>query len=190
MARENYSALSDDRLAALTAGGDEAAFEEIVIRYVKLIYSVAAEYYTGGYEPSDFVQEGLLAFLAACKSYDGTTASFKNYAVKCARNRFSDIVKKGRVQSAVPECQLVSMENLKHDIDPAQNVEDYIEEREHLKNLFDSIHKSLSEEENNVFNLYLHGYSYSEIASEIGRDNKYVDNMLQRIKRKIRKNQI
>ena len=97
----NYDSLNDVTLAALTKGGDEAAFEEITIRYIKLIYSLASNYTIDSYDIQDLAQEGLLAFLIACKTYDEQGgASFKNYAVKCAKNRFNDIIKKSKAKSA------------------------------------------------------------------------------------------
>ena len=44
--------------------------------------------------------------------------------------------------------------------------------------------QKLSKLEKEVFNLYLHGYSYKEISEKIGKDEKTVDNALQRIKNK------
>ena len=61
----NYGALGDAVLAALTKKGDEKAFEEITIRYIKLLYSIASKYNIDGYETQDMVQEGLLDFLIA-----------------------------------------------------------------------------------------------------------------------------
>ena len=188
MSKTNYGALTDPTLAALTKKGDEAAFEEITIRYIKLIYSIASHYKTDGYDIQDFAQEGLLAFLIACKTYDEEcSASFKNYAVKCAKNRFSDIVKMSSSKSKVPSEKLVSMNNLSERDADANNVEDYVLEKEYLKTMLMHLDKLLSADERLVFNMYAQGYSYKEIAQKINSTPKNVDNILQKIKRKLRK---
>ena len=184
----NYDSLNDNTLAALTRNGDEAAFEEIAIRYIKLIYSLAANYSTGGYDRQDFAQEGLLAFLIACKTFDEKSgASFRTYAVKCAKNRFSDIIKKGKAKSSVPKNKLVPIESIGDKQDDEQNVEDYVLEREYLKTMLKHLDNLLSTDERKVFKMYAHGYSYSEIAEKINSTPKNVDNILQKIKRKLRK---
>ena len=187
MSNNNYDSLNDSTLAALTKSGDEASFEEITIRYIKLIYSLAANYNIDGYDSQDFAQEGLLAFLIACKTYDEKSgASFKNYAVKCAKNRFNDILKKGKTKSAVPKSQLVSMESIGDKEDEMQNVEDYVLEREYLKTMLKHLDNLLNTDERKVFKMYAHGYSYNEIAESINSTPKNVDNILQKIKRKLR----
>ena len=184
--KNNYDSLSDNTLATLTKNGDEAAFEEITIRYIKLIYSLASKYNIDGYDVQDIAQEGLLAFLIACKSYDEQGgASFKNYAVKCAKNRFNDLSKKSKKKSSVPDKNLVGLESIEGAEDEL-SVEDYVLEREYLKTMLKHLDNLLSIDERKVFKMYAHGYSYNEIAEEIQTTPKNVDNILQKIKRKLR----
>ncbi len=183
----SYHLLNDNMLAALSKKGDEKAFEEITIRYIKLICTVAKEYNAYGYETQDFVQEGLLAFLVACKTYCADSgSSFKNYAVKCAKNRFKDIIKKANSKGAVPTKEIVSMDSLEHEEDNLQNVEDYVLEREYLKTLMNHISSMLNFSQNQVFTMYIQGYSYKDIAQKFNLTTKQIDNTLQKIKRKLR----
>lgn len=185
----DFKNFDDNTLCMLSQKGDERAFEEITIRYIKLIYSIAQSYSADGYEPEDFVQEGLLSFLLASKSYESQFGtSFKNYAVKCAKNRFSDIIKKSNNKSAVPSSKIVSIDNLTvlEENDSTQNVEDYVLEREYLKTLLSHLNSLLTVQERKMFSLYTKGYSYSDIAKEIDSTPKTVDNTLQKIKRKLR----
>lgn len=175
-------------MAALSKKGDEKAFEEITIRYIKLLHSIAGKYTIDGYEVQDMVQEGLLAFLIATKTYDENAgASFKNYASKCAKNRFNDLAKKSNAKSAVPKSQIVSIDSLENKTDEAQNIEDYVLEREYLKTFIKHLDSMLDSDEKKVFNMYAQGYSYKEIGEEIKTSPKKVDNILQKIKRKLRK---
>lgn len=187
MANTNYGNLEDNVLAALTKKGDEKAFEEITIRYIKLIYSLASNYKVDGYDTQDLVQEGLLSFLIACSSYDEKSgASFKNYSVKCAKNRYTDLIKKSKSKSAVPNSQLVSMDAISDKTDDAQNVEDHVLEREYLKTFLKHLYSMLTSDERRVFDMYAEGYSYKEIAETLETTPKKVDNILQKIKRKLR----
>ena len=187
MNNTDYRLLDDNRLALLSGKGDEKAFEELTLKYIKLIYSIAQAYSADGYELQDFVQEGLLAFLLATKTYTPDSgASFKNYAVKCAKNRFSDILKRSARKGAVPSSKIVSIESLVSESDDAQNVEDFVLEREYLKTLMTHLNSLLNTNERSVFTLYVQGYSYSDIAEKTGLSTKAVDNTLQKIKRKLR----
>ncbi len=187
LSKTNYGTLSDSILAALSKKGDEKAFEEITIRYIRLLYSIASKYNIDGYETQDMVQEGLLAFLIATKTYDESgNASFKNYASKCAKNRFNDIAKKSKSKSAVPKSQIVSIHSIEDKTDEAQNIEDYVLEREYLKTFIKHLDSMLNSNEKKVFNMYAKGYSYKEIADKIDSTPKKVDNILQKIKKKLR----
>lgn len=151
------------------------------------MHSIAAKYNIDGYETQDIVQEGLLAFLIATKTYDeNENASFKTYASKCAKNRFNDLAKKSSAKSAVPNSKLVSMDALKTKSDEAQNIEDYVLEREYLKTFIKHLDSMLNSDEKRMFNMYAEGYSYKEIAEEMKTSPKKVDNLLQKIKRKLR----
>lgn len=183
----NYQSLDDVVLCALSKKGDEKAFEEITIRYIKLICTIAKKYSAYGYELQDFVQEGLLAFLLASKSYspDGT-ASFKNYAVKCAKNRFADIVKQANAQKNVPADKMIPLHCVENEQDSSNNVEDYVLEREYLKTFLKHLSSVMTDDESQVFDMYVQGYSYKDIAEKVDMTPKDVDNTLQRIKHKLR----
>ena len=174
-------------MALLSDRGDENAFEELTLRYIKLIYSIAQTYSADGYEIQDFIQEGLLAFLLASKSYSPDAgASFKNYAIKCTKNRFSDIIKKANRKGQVPSSKIVPIDSLEQESDSTQNVEEFVLEKEYLKTFMAHLHSILTVQERTIFSLYLEGYSYNDIAQKIGSTPKAVDNTLQKIKRKLR----
>ena len=92
---KNLKELSDAQLAKLIQDGDESAFNEIFKRYIRLIFSIASKYSAESFEKSDFVQEGLIGLLSACRTFDENAgASFKNYASLCVERRFISIIKK------------------------------------------------------------------------------------------------
>ena len=87
-----YSTLSDDVLAEFSKNGDDNAFNELAIRYLNKIRFIARKYSAQGYEQNDFVQEGLMALLYACKTYDAHGgSSFGNFVSLIVERRFISI---------------------------------------------------------------------------------------------------
>ena len=142
-----YRNVSDECLASLVKKGDERAFEEIFLRYIKLIYTVAAKYSVDGYDTDDLVQEGLLAFLSAAKAFSRDFGSYKNFALKCAKNRFADLLKSAKSKSAVPKSDIVPMDDLAAASGAHYSVEDDIIERDYLKTLLNHLFSSLNNED-------------------------------------------
>ena len=67
------------------------------------------------------------------------------------------------------------------------NPEDLIISQEELESIHNKINEVLSGLEQEVLNLYLDGKSYQEIAVQLNRHVKSIDNALQRVKRKLEK---
>jgi len=65
--------------------------------------------------------------------------------------------------------------------------EELIIDREEMENIESKIQEVLSGLEMEVLNSYLDGKSYQEIASDLDRQAKSIDNALQRVKRKLEK---
>jgi RNA polymerase sigma factor (sigma-70 family) len=80
----------------------------------------------------------------------------------------------------------VPIDSLEDKTDDAQNIEDHVLEREYLKTFIKHLDSMLDADEKMVFNMYAQGYSYKEIGERIKTSPKKVDNILQKIKRKLR----
>ena len=65
--------------------------------------------------------------------------------------------------------------------------EELIIDREEMENIENKIEQVLSSLEMEVLNSYLDGKSYQEIATDLDRQAKSIDNALQRVKRKLEK---
>ncbi|WP_449074690.1 sigma-70 family RNA polymerase sigma factor, partial [Ruminococcus sp.] len=108
---KNLSELSDAKLAELVKSGNDSAFDVLTLRYLRNIGFLAKKYSADGYERNDFVQEGLLGLLYACRTFDSNNkASFKSYVDIVAERRFISIVRKAQRQKAVPSSSLVSLD--------------------------------------------------------------------------------
>ena len=65
------------------------------------------------------------------------------------------------------------------------NPEDILIDRERVGKIEQYIRQNLSEFEQKVVNLYVDGMNYQQIAKELGKTPKSIDNALQRIKKKL-----
>lgn len=183
----------DNTLVSMIKSEDsqtDEAFETMCSRYLNLISSISSKYRfcAESYELSDFMQEGLIGLLSACKSFDiNGGMSFKNYAMLCVENRFKTIRRHQSTKAQVPTKNLVPIdENLCHveDIN-AMSVQEVLESKEYIKSVFKKHDASFSSLEKKVLRLYLSGYSYKQTACALSISEKSVDNALYRIRKKL-----
>lgn len=183
----SYNSLDDNTLARLSKNGDDNAFNELTMRYLNTINFIARKYSAEGYEQNDFVQEGLLALLYACRTFDENgNSGFKNYMSVVVERRFISIIRKSSTQKAVPKSAIVQLDELGDTLeDLSQSPEELIMCSEHLKMVLDKLKNVLSKTEFEVVMLYGNGLSYKEIAKKLSIPEKSADNALQRARRKI-----
>ena len=183
----SYNSLDDNTLARLSKNGDDNAFNELAMRYLSTINFIARKYSAEGYEQNDFVQEGLLALLYACRTFDENGSSgFKNYMSVVVERRFISIIRKSSTQKAVPKSALVQLDDLGDTLeDLSQTPEELLMCREHLKMVLDKLKNVLSKTEFEVIMLFGNGLGYKEIAKKLSISEKSADNALQRARRKI-----
>ena len=129
-----------------------------------------------GLTEEDLVQEGLLALLRAKKTFkEGKGAGFKTYASICIRNRTIDIIRKAKGEPFVQHDFLQSSSDI--------NMYDQTEKEEILNSVLDKCSKV----ERAIFNSYIQGYSYSEIAKIFELQKKKIDNTIQKIKQSVKR---
>ena len=188
-AKDYFGTFSDDALAVLSKNGDEAAFNELVLRYLGIITSIARKYSAQGYEQNDFVQEGLMGLLYAVKTYDPDGGmSFKSYVSLVAERRFISIIRRQNTQKSVPLSAIVELDTLDSEVvDLSRSPEEQIMLKEQIDLAMQQLRGILSTRELEVFLLYTEGLSYNAIAEKLGVSEKSVDNALQRAKKKIQK---
>ena len=184
--KEKLKEMSDVQLTALIQKGDASAFDEIFKRYIRLIFSLASKYTAESFEKSDFVQEGLIGLLSACRTYnENAGASFKNYASLCIERRFISIIKKASQRKDTALSGAVSIYDLELTADSTTDPEEIVLSKEFVQSTYKKFREQLSRLEYEVFLQYIGGAKYSEIAKNLGISEKAVDNALQRIKKKI-----
>lgn len=181
-----FSDLSDAELTELVRQNNEQAFEEIVSRYIGLVAHIASKYRAESFETGDFIQEGLLSLLSACKTYDEKRgSSFKNYAVLCIENKLKTIFRRTQNKSSIPNESIVPIDDAENINDSSSNPEQLVLDREFLNSVLKSLKTDLSQMEQKIFKLYLNGFTYVQISQTLSVPLKSVDNAIQRAKKKL-----
>ncbi len=189
----DYLSLDDNRLQAIAAGGDRLAEEQLAMRYTQLVRACARPLFLAGGDSEDLIQEGLLT---AIRQFDPEmNASFKTYAEICIKSRMYSAVKSAARLKHLPLNDCLSLDHILSEESQTQlaanpeafrrTPEEQVLARESKIEFYNASAQQLSKLEKQVLELYLDGLSYSEIALRTHRNEKSVDNAVQRIRRKL-----
>ncbi len=186
LTKEQMSELSDEVLCVNACAGDRASEEALVMRYQQLTRACARPYFLAGGDSEDLIQEAMFGLLKAIREFDpGRNASFHTFAEVCVRNRIRSAVAAAARGKHTPLNHSVPFERsmLGNDSNP----EELVITREEGEERLNFINRQLSPLEQRILALYLQGLSYRDIAYQVGRPEKAVDNAVQRIRRKVAK---
>ncbi len=193
---EDYTHLSDEQLQNLASAGDTRAEDLLAGRYNALAESCARSYFMAGADNADLTQEGLFGLISAIREYRNTMGvPFRAYAELCIRRRIFSAIRSAARWKHTPLNNGVSLEETlsapkrenKTRIvsEQRRTLEEQVLARESAKEFSTSFSRLLSPFEQTVLQLYLDGYSYRAMAKELGREEKAIDNAVQRIRRKL-----
>ncbi|MDQ2725750.1 MAG: RNA polymerase sporulation sigma factor SigH [Actinomycetota bacterium] len=189
--------LDDEELVARFQRGDRDALEVLIGRYRRFARSKARTYFVVGADDDDVEQEGMIGLFKAARDYRfDRQAPFRAFAEVCVTRQVITAIKAATrhkhqllnrsvsisaVASEQGETTLEGLLDDHHGCDPA----DEVVRADQAGTLRRSMDEVLSGLEVDVLRLYVDGKSYQEIAVDLGRHAKSVDNALQRIKRKL-----
>jgi len=187
-----YSLETERILISKVKAGDADAFMELASYYLPFIREKAAGF--SMLEAEDLCQEGLLGLLNAAKTYCSEhRASFRTYAGVCISNRLLSVVRTVAASKQIPSQYMVSLNDEKNcgiqniTSQNVSNPETLIIERENFETVRKQVRKMLTKLEQDVFFLYLSGYSYSEITERLHLSGKTAGNALQRVRQKMKR---
>lgn len=194
--------MTDEALIQVYRNTNRQAIEILVQRYKKFVRHKIKTTYCIGADKEDLIQEGMIGLFKAINDYNpDREASFKSFATLCVTRQLSTAFKTVTRQKHMPLNTSISL-NLpvnkggeedeegvtlmdilksKEEFSP----EDEVINEENFKVLNEYISKVLSEMELEVLRLYIDGKNYHEIAKEMDKTPKAIDNALQRIKKKL-----
>ena len=194
-----YTDMNDYELLSYVSE-DETVNEMIFKKYKPLIVETANNMFVYckrlGIEINDLVQEGMVGLNNAINTFNEShETTFYTYASKCINRKIiSYIIKAGRLKNKILNDSLF-LELYEEDktngfgktlADNSYNPENILINEKNKNELLNIIDSSLNEFEKEVINLKINGFKYKEIADMLGKDVKYIDNCIQKIKNKIR----
>ena len=196
--RADYSECSDTVLQRLASEGDRRAEEVLAERYMYLVRSCSRPLFLAGGESEDLIQEGMFGLLSAIRQFEPDAGTnFRTFAEHCIRMRLLSAVRAASRLKHLPLNDGVSLDELSDDSpmqisatpDPLRsNPEELVLARETTEEIYAVLAQCLSRLEKKVLDLYLTGLSYREIAARLGKEDKAIDNAVQRIRRKLARN--
>ena len=184
---------NDEALWLRAKNGEGAAEEQLAEKYAWLVRACARPYFLAGGDGEDLIQEGMLGLLSAIRQYDPVTdVSFSTFAEHCIKNRLFNAIRSAAGNKHTPLNNYVSLESPQFDEtqtaglgSPPNDPEELLITRERVDEIYNGISGVLSGFEARVLKYYLDGLSYEEIAVEVEKPKKSVDNAVQRIRRKL-----
>ncbi|MFC5468784.1 RNA polymerase sporulation sigma factor SigH [Cohnella suwonensis] len=195
-----YDFKADEDLVESVRFGDSEALEYLIHKYRNFVRAKARSYFLIGAEREDIVQEGMIGLYKAIRDFRGDKlASFKAFAELCITRQIITAIKTATRQKHIPLNSYVSLDKPIYDEDSDRTLldvicgsrvcdpEEMIINQEEFYGLEDKMSEILSDLERKVLMLYLDGRSYQEIAVDLDRHVKSIDNALQRVKRKLEK---
>nr|WP_046495244.1 RNA polymerase sporulation sigma factor SigH [Syntrophomonas zehnderi] len=196
----SYAEMTDEEIVELAQQGDQFAIEYLVDKYKNFVRAKARSYFLIGADREDIIQEGMIGLFKAIRDYNGDKlTSFRAFAELCITRQIITAIKTATRQKHIPLNSYISLNKPVYDEESDRtlmdiittnkitNPEEIIISREEFVFIEKKMGEILSTLEWKVLMAYLEGKSYQEIAVELKRHVKSIDNALQRVKRKLEK---
>ena len=191
------SRVSDDDLLMRDRQGDSYAIEELLLRYQGLVASKARSYFVVGLDHDDLQQEGMVGLFYAIRHFRWEQGvPFQAFADLCVSRRIISAVIRATRKKQQPLNTAFSLYQTGSDESDGQpfigrlvdhgatNPEHWVMEQESHERWTTLLRRRLTNLERDVLSLYLSGFTYQQIAEQLRRSPKSVDNALQRIRSK------
>ena len=193
-----YDIKTDEEIALEAKDGDNTALEFLINKYRNFVKAKARSYFLIGADREDIIQEGMIGLYKAIRDFKGDKlSSFRAFAELCITRQIITAIKTATRQKHIPLNSYVSLNKPIYDEDSDRTLLDILSgakitdpeelmiNREEYDDIEFKMGEILSDLEWKVLMLYLEGKSYQEIALELRRHVKSIDNALQRVKRKL-----
>ena len=194
----DFEVRSDEDIVMEAKKGDVVALEFLINKYKNFVKAKARSYFLIGADREDIIQEGMIGLYKAIRDFrDDKLSSFRAFAELCITRQIITAIKTATRQKHIPLNSYVSLNKPIYDEDSDRTLLDILSgtkitdpeelmiNREEYNDIEYKMGEILSELEWKVLTLYLEGKSYQEIAVDLERHVKSIDNALQRVKRKL-----
>lgn len=199
-AQVSYNTVHEEEIIKDAKAGDSRALEFLFNKYKSFVRAKARTYFLIGADREDIIQEGLIGLYKAIRDFRGDKlSSFRAFAELCITRQIITAIKTATRQKHIPLNSYVSLNKPIFDEESDRTLLDVISEenvsdpeemiisREEFTGIEIKMCEILSGLEWEVLSLHLQGKTYQEVAVELDRHVKSIDNALQRVKRKLEK---
>lgn len=197
---QRFYEMIDEEIVIEAKTGNVDAQEHLINKYKTFVKSKGKSYFLIGADKEDIYQEGMIGLYKAIRDFKpDKLASFKAFAEICITRQIITAIKTATRQKHIPLNTYISLNKPIYDDESDRTLMDVLttlkisdpEElligREELEKIEKEIERRLSNLEIEVLAYYIQGKSYQEIACDLDRGSKSIDNALQRVKRKLEK---
>ncbi|ENZ00789.1 RNA polymerase sigma-H factor [Clostridium thermobutyricum] len=191
---------SDEEVVLYAKNGNFYAQEYLINKYENFVKSKSKSYFLIGADKEDIYQEGMIGLYKAIRDFNPEKlTSFRAFAELCVTRQIITAIKTATRQKHIPLNTYVSLNKPIYEEESERTLldvlaglkitdpEELVVSQEELVRMEGKIQAALSSLELKVLNSYLDGKSYQEIACDLDRQAKSIDNALQRVKRKLEK---
>ncbi|MBE3595333.1 MAG: RNA polymerase sporulation sigma factor SigH [Candidatus Carbobacillus altaicus] len=198
MPKTAYDHVTDEEMLERIQSGDQTALEALIERYRAFVRTKARPYFLIGADREDIIQEGMIGLYKAIRDYRGERlSSFRAFAEVCITRQMITAVKTATRQKHIPLNSYISLDKPLYEEESERTLLDILSDptlidpetafifREDFDAFEAKIELVLSDLERRVLRLYLDGRTYQEMAVDLKRQVKSIDNALQRVKRKL-----
>ena len=196
-----FAKMSENDIINLAQNKEDSAMEYLLDKYKPLVRQKTRKLFLIDGDKDDLIQEGMIGLFKAVRDYQaGKDAAFRTFADLCiSRQLYSAIKKSNRLKNqplnsyiSIYSDEFNDADELAGDrtvissgSDNIANPEAIVIDRESAVDMQNQMFDKLSKMEREVLKRYLDGMTYQEIAADMKKSPKSIDNALQRIKGKI-----
>lgn len=194
--------LSEEAIIQKAQAQDNDAIDFLMKKYKSVVRKKTRTLFMIGGDRDDLIQEGMIGLFKAIRSFEADKeASFATFAELCISRQLYSAIKSSNRLKNLPLNTYISIYSLAYSSEDGESEGDFMldkslsslemspEEilinRESAQNVKEHLADCLSKMEKEVFELYLSGLTYQEIAQKMQKEPKAIDNALQRIKAKV-----
>lgn len=196
-----FEKMSENDIINLAQNKEDSAMEYLLEKYKPLVRQKTRKLFLIDGDKDDLIQEGMIGLFKAVRDYQaGKDAAFRTFADLCISRQLYSAIKKSNRLKNQPLNSYISIYSdefndanelvgdrtvITSGSDNIANPEAIVIDRESAVDMQNQMFDKLSKMEREVLKRYLDGMTYQEIAADMEKSPKSIDNALQRIKGKI-----
>ena len=198
---ETFDQLTDeDIILEIKTNCDNQALDYLINKYRPFVRAKTRTYFLIGADSEDIVLEGMIGLYKAIRDFrNDKLSSFRAFAELCVTRQIITAIKTATRQKHIPLNSYISINKPIYDEESDRTLldvlpggqvsdpEELVISQEEYIDIEAKMEEILSDLEWKVLMSYLDGKSYQEIAVDLNRHVKSIDNALQRVKRKLEK---